>query len=79
MDALQGAAGEVRVLRMPPGMLLDSVAFASAGWSAATLSHGSMRTLKRVHTRRDTLAVLAGTQVDPMGWVLARAAETLAR
>jgi hypothetical protein len=79
VEAVQDAAGEVRVLRMPPGMLLDSVAFASAGWSAATLSHGSMRTLKRVHTKRDTLAVLAGTQVDPMGWVLARAAETLAR
>jgi hypothetical protein len=60
-------------------MLLDSVAFSSAGWSAATLSHGSMRTLKRVHSKRDTLAVLAGSQVDPMGWVLARAAETLAR
>jgi hypothetical protein len=79
VDAVQGAAGEVRVIRMPPGMLLDSVAFASAGWSAATLSHGSMRTLNRVHTRRDTLDALAGTQIDPMGWVLARAAETLAR
>ena len=79
VDAVQRAAGEVRAVRMPPGMLLDSVAFASAGWTAATLSHGSTRTLRRVHTRRDTLDALTGTQVDPMAWVLARTAETLAR
>lgn len=77
--AVQRAAGEVRAVRMPPGMLLDSVAFASAGWTAATLSHGSMHTLRRVHTRHDTLAELKGTQVDPMAWVLARTAEALAR
>jgi acetylornithine deacetylase/succinyl-diaminopimelate desuccinylase-like protein len=77
--AVQRAAGEVRAVRMPPGMLLDSVAFASEGWTAATLSHGSMRTLRRVHTRHDTLAQLEGTQVDPMAWVLARTAEALAR
>jgi NAD(P)-dependent dehydrogenase (short-subunit alcohol dehydrogenase family) len=77
--AVQRAAGEVRAVRMPPGMLLDSVAFASAGWTTATLSHGSMHTLRRVHTRHDTLAELKGTQVDPMAWVLARTAEALAR
>jgi hypothetical protein len=32
-----------------------------------------------VHTRRDTLDALTGSQVDPMAWVLARAAEALAR
>ncbi len=79
VDAVQRVAGEVRVLRMPPGMLLDSVAFAGAGWTTATLSHGSMRTLARVHTRRDTLDALAGTQIDPMAWVLARTSEALAR
>jgi hypothetical protein len=79
VDAVQRTAGAVRVLRMPPGMLLDSVAFADAGWSTATLSHGSMRTLRRVHTRRDTLDALTGTQIDPMAWVLARTSETLAR
>ena len=79
VDTVQRVAGEVRVVRMPPGMLLDSVAFAGAGWTTATLSHGSMRTLARVHTRRDTLDALSGTQVDPMAWVLARTAEALAR
>jgi len=79
VDAVQRIAGEVRVLRMPPGMLLDSVAFADAGWTTATLSHGSTKTLARVHTRRDTLDVLTGTQIDPMAWVLARTSEALAR
>jgi len=79
VDTVQRVAGEVRVVRMPPGMLLDSVAFAGAGWTTATLSHGSMRTLARVHTRRDTLDALSGTQVDPMAWVLARTSEALAR
>lgn len=79
VDAVQRAAGEVRTRRMPPGMLLDSVAFADAGWTAATLSHGSMQTLARVHTRSDALDALTGSQVDPMAWVLARAAEALAR
>jgi acetylornithine deacetylase/succinyl-diaminopimelate desuccinylase-like protein len=77
--AVQRAAGEVRAVRMPPGMLLDSVAFASAGWTTATLSHGSMHTLRRVHTRLDTLAELKGSLVAPMAWVLARTAEALAR
>ena len=77
--AVESVAGEVRTRRMPPGMLLDSVAFADAGWSAATLSHGSMRTLARVHTPDDALDSLTGSQVDPMAWVLARAAEALAR
>ena len=79
VDAVRRVAGEARTRRMPPGLLLDSVAFADAGWSAATLSHGSMRTLARVHTRSDTLDALTGSQVDPMAWVLARAAEALAR
>ena len=77
--AVEHAAGAVRTRRMPPGLLLDSVAFADAGWTAATLSHGSMQTLARVHTRADALDTLTGSQVDPMGWVLARAAEALAR
>ena len=79
VDAVQQVAGEVSTRRMPPGLLLDSVAFADAGWTAATLSHGSRRTLERVHTRSDGLDALTGSQIDPMAWVLARAAEALAR
>jgi hypothetical protein len=64
---------------MPPGLLLDSVAFADAGWSSVTMSHGSTRTLARVHTRHDSLDALRGAQIAPMAAVLARAAEALAR
>lgn len=78
-DAVQAAAGALHVRRMPPGLLLDSVAFADRGWSAATLSHGSARTLARVHTRRDSLDALTGEQIEPMAAVLARATEALAR
>jgi len=80
VDAVRHAAGgDVRVLRMPPGLLLDSVAFADAGWEAITVSHGSMRTLARVHTRRDSLDNLRGVSIDSVAGVLARAAEALAR
>jgi Zn-dependent M28 family amino/carboxypeptidase len=79
VNAVGSAAGALQVRRMPPGLLLDSVAFADAGWSAATLSHGSMRTLARVHTRFDSLEALRGAQIDSMARVLVRAAEALAR
>ena len=79
VDAARNAAGTLQVRRMPRGLLLDSVAFADAGWSGATLSYGSMRTLARVHTPFDSLDVLRGAQIDPMARVLGRAAEALAR
>ena len=75
----EAATGDVRVRRMPPGLLLDSVAFSDASWEAATLSYGSMRTLARVHTRGDSLEALSGVQIEPVARVLARAAEALAR
>lgn len=78
-DAVRRASGDARVRRMPPGLLLDSVAFADAGWSAATVSHGSMRTLARVHTPLDSLERLDGRAIAPVARVLARAAEALAR
>ncbi|HEU4720841.1 MAG TPA: M28 family peptidase [Gemmatimonadaceae bacterium] len=78
-DAVRRAAGDARVRRMPPGLLLDSVAFADAGWSAATVSHGSLRTLARVHTPLDSLDRLDGRAIAPVARVLARAAEALAR
>jgi hypothetical protein len=80
VDAVRNAAGgAVRVRPMPPGLLLDSVAFADAGWDAITVSHGSMRTLGRVHTRRDSLDNLRGESIGTVAGVLARAAEALAR
>ena len=79
VDAVQRVASRAAVRRMPPGLLLDSVAFADRGWSAATVSHGSMRTLARVHTPFDSLQILGGRSIESVSVVLARAAEALAR
>ena len=67
-----------RVRRMPLGLLTDSTALAEAGWQAVTVSHGSLGTLGRVHTSRDSLAALRGTAIDAVAGILARAAEALA-
>jgi hypothetical protein len=75
----EAATDEVRAIRMPPGLLLDSVAFTDVGWDAITVSHGSMRTLGRVHTRSDSLDHLRGDSIETVAGVLARAAEALAR
>ena len=68
----------VTVRRMPLGLLTDSSALAAHGWSAVTVSHGSLATLRRVHTRRDSLAHLRGDAIDDVAVILARAAEALA-
>ena len=63
---------------MPVGLLTDSTALAGAGWSAVTVSHGSFRTLRRVHTPEDSLSSMRGSAIDDVAVILARAAETLA-
>lgn len=68
----------VRVRRMPAGLLTDSVAFTDRGWPAATVSRGSWKTLRRVHTRRDSLDHLRGDGLAAVAALLARAAEALA-
>jgi hypothetical protein len=68
----------VSVRRMPLGLLTDSTALADAGWRTVTVSRGSLATLRRVHTSRDSLANLRGTSVDDVSVILARAAEALA-
>jgi hypothetical protein len=67
-----------RVRRMPLGLLTDSVALTDRGWRAVTLSRGSLKSLRRVHTPDDSLATLRGTGVNEVATVLARAAEALA-
>jgi len=42
------------------------------------VSHGSLASLRRVHTKRDSLANLRGTAIDDVSVILARAAEALA-
>lgn len=82
ISALGGdAAGDApasRARRMPLGLLTDSTAFAAAGWEAVTVSHGSLATLRRVHTSRDSLERLRGVSIDGVAQELARAVEALA-
>jgi hypothetical protein len=63
---------------MPPGVLMDAVAFDAAGWAALTVSRGTWGSLARVHTRRDTLARLTGEGVPEAAGVLARLARLMA-
>ncbi|MEO6525911.1 MAG: M28 family peptidase [Gemmatimonadaceae bacterium] len=80
VNALEAAAGRApRVRRMPLGLLTDSVAFVDGGWQSVTVSRGSLATLRRVHTRRDSLAALRGDGIPQVASMLARAAEALAR
>jgi hypothetical protein len=67
-----------RVRRMPVGLLTDSSALAEGGWTTVTVSRGSLATLRRVHTRGDSLAVLRGDGIDEVATLLARAVEALA-
>lgn len=79
VNAICAASSEsARVRRMPLGLLTDSTALAGAGWEAVTVSHGSLKTLRRIHTAGDSLASLRGTAIDRVAAILARAAEALA-
>lgn len=81
VSALAAAAsamgGNVRVLRLIPGILTDHVALADAGWETVTLSRGDVRTLQRIHTSRDSLASMRGTGIASAAHVLARTATEL--
>jgi hypothetical protein len=67
----------VRGRRLLPGILVDAVALAEAGWECATLTAATWRTLSRVHTTRDTTAVLGGEGIATAGELLARAVGAL--
>ena len=65
------------LIRPLPGVLTDSVAFRGAGWQTVTLSRGTIRTLDRIHTERDTLSSMRGTGIPAAARVLARIVEEL--
>jgi hypothetical protein len=69
-----GSTVPVSARRLTPGILLDSVAFADAGWEAVTVSRGSWRTLARVHTAGDDLSRLEGDGIEDAAGLLAAAA-----
>ncbi len=63
--------------RLVPGILTDSVALADAHWETLTLSRGSLRTLLRIHTSRDSLSSMRGVGIAGAARVLARTASKL--
>jgi len=63
----------VRVRGVLPGILVDSVAFAEAGWDAVTVSRGTLGTLARVHRRADTPDKLTGRGVAEAADIIAEA------
>lgn len=74
IESAASASGETtRTLHMIPGILTDSIALAAAGWETVTLSRGTLRTLQRIHTSRDTLATMSGKGIDGAAAALARA------
>ena len=52
-----------RVVRLVPGILVDAIALADAGWESITISHGSLRSLASIHTPGDTADRLTGAGV----------------
>ena len=74
--ARSGVALQVR--RLIPGLLVDAVALADAGWDTATLSRGTWGTLARIHRPGDDLHRMTGTGIDEAARVMAAAASSAA-
>ena len=68
---------KLAVGRLIPGILADSMAFADRGLESATVSRGTLSTLARIHTRRDTSNTLAGGGVADAGALLSSLAQEL--
>jgi hypothetical protein len=76
VDAIVNAARDLDVGMssgpLPPGLLVDSVALADRGWKVVTLSKGSWRTVARIHTAGDNLALLDGSGVAEVAGLVRR-------
>jgi hypothetical protein len=64
--------------RIPPGLLLDGVALADAGFSVLTVSKGSWKTVARIHTAGDDVDHLGGSGIENVAvslaeWIVAQA------
>jgi hypothetical protein len=76
-EASAASKETLRIRRLLPGILTDSVALADAGWETLTLSRGTLRTLLRIHTSRDNLQSMRGVGIAGAARVLARTASRL--
>ena len=63
--------------RLIPGILADSMAFADLGIEAVTLSRGTLSTLARIHTRRDTSNAFGGNGAAEASALLSALAKEL--
>jgi len=61
----------LRVRRLLPGILADSVVFSDRGLESVTISRGSLATLARIHTRRDNSAALTGSSIGTAAALMA--------
>jgi putative aminopeptidase FrvX len=78
VETVAAAAGvRLRMRRLIPGILADSMAFADLGIEAVTLSKGTMSTLARIHTRRDNSNALTGQGAADAGVLLSALAKEL--
>jgi hypothetical protein len=82
LDAAARAAASLgvpapRPRRLLPGILTDGVALADRGWEVVTLSKGTVRTLARIHTPRDTADAMTGEGVAEVGRLMAEMARDL--
>lgn len=69
-DVARNLGLTITTRRMIPGVLTDSVVLSNAGINAVTLSGGSWSTLRRIHTRLDTLEHINGTSINDAADVL---------
>ncbi len=67
----------LRMGKMIPGIVTDSVAFEAAGLPSVTISRGTLRTLARVHSRGDNPDRLAATGAATAARILAQMVEEL--
>jgi Zn-dependent M28 family amino/carboxypeptidase len=68
----------LRVGRLIPGILADSMVFADRGIKAVTVGRGTLATLARIHTRRDNSNTLTGNGAAEASVILSALAKELA-
>jgi hypothetical protein len=78
-ETIAGGLGvRVRAGRLIPGILADSMVFADRGLRAVTVGRGTLKTLARIHTRRDNSNTLTGNGAAEASAVLSALAKELA-
>jgi len=78
-ETIAGALGvRVSVGRLIPGILADSMVFADRGLKAVTVARGTLKTLARIHTRRDNSNTLTGNGAAEASAILSALAKELA-